>query len=245
MRQSDLPGDMAMMNDIRVVRSVHGPPFPNPLISAQRHLVRQRTLVADLFASYASGTFRPAASSPFFVLRERQPSGPDAYVGQVSIGPDPGAARVSPINDQWEAWRSHGVLDMGAALNVAYHRRGVASAAVRVLLEDWAVPQMGATEIHASAYVSNVASVRLWEKHGFVEEKGMRGVVSVPEAKGGGGGGELFVGVEAERVTPCGVSPQNFGPIGSCIPTYALSQINSVGQIQVQLDFVPPNNRRS
>jgi RimJ/RimL family protein N-acetyltransferase len=173
-------------NDIRVVRSVHGPPFPNPLISAQRHLVHQRALVAELFASYASGTFRPAASSPFFVLRERQPSGPDAYVGQVSIGPDPGAARVSPINDQWEAWRSHGMLDMGAALNVAYHRRGVASAAVRVLLEDWAIPQMGATEIHASAYVSNVASVRLWEKHGFVEEKGMRGVVSVPEAKGGG-----------------------------------------------------------
>jgi L-amino acid N-acyltransferase YncA len=44
---------------------------------------------------------------------------------------------------------------------------------------------MGATEIHARAHVANVASVKLWEKHGFVEEPGMCGVVNVSEAKGG------------------------------------------------------------
>jgi hypothetical protein len=112
-------------------------PFPNPLINAQRHLVRQHTLVAALFASYASGTFLSAASSPFDVLRERRSFGPDTYVGQVTIGPEsPDARRVSSINDKWEVWRSTGVLGIVAALNVVYHRKGVASAAVRMLLDE-------------------------------------------------------------------------------------------------------------
>jgi RimJ/RimL family protein N-acetyltransferase len=68
---------------------------------------------------------------------------------------------VSPISDKWEAWRSTGVLGIGAALNAMYHRNGVASAAMRMLLDEWVVPQMGTTEIHARAHVANVVSVKL------------------------------------------------------------------------------------
>ncbi|KAJ6488948.1 hypothetical protein C8R45DRAFT_993248 [Mycena sanguinolenta] len=185
MRQSDLPHDVAMMNDLRVVRSVHGPPFPNPLINAQRWLVRERAFVVALFDAYAKGEFCPAASSPFNVLHERKEDGSEEYVGQVTLGPD-NAKRVTPVNEAWEQWRARGVFTIGAVLNLQYHRQGVASTAVRVLLDEWAVPQMGCTEIRASAYVSNAASVKLWEKFGFVEEPSMRGVVQVPEAKGGG-----------------------------------------------------------
>ncbi|KAF7375696.1 N-acetyltransferase domain-containing protein [Mycena sanguinolenta] len=187
MRQSDLPHDVAMMNDLRVVRSVHGPPFPNPLINAQRWLVRERAFVVALFDAYAKGEYRPAASSPFNVLHERKEDGSEEYVGQVTLGPmGPSAKRVTPVNETWEQWRSRGVFTIGAVLNLKYHRQGVASAAVRLLLDEWAVPQMGCTEIHASAFVSNVASVKLWEKFGFVEEPSLRGVVQIPEAKGGG-----------------------------------------------------------
>ncbi|KAJ7240145.1 hypothetical protein B0H12DRAFT_57706 [Mycena haematopus] len=187
MRQSDLPDDVAMMNDLRVVRTIVGPPFPSPLINAQRWLVRERAMVVALFASYAAGEFRPAASSPFNVLHERKPDGSEEYVGQVTLGPaGDSAKRVTPVSEAWEEWRSPKVFGIGAALRPEYHRKGVASAAVRVLLEEWAVPQMGCTEIHAEAFVSNVGSVKLWEKHGFVEEPSRRGVVHVPEAKGGG-----------------------------------------------------------
>ncbi|KAF8177885.1 acyl-CoA N-acyltransferase [Mycena galopus ATCC 62051] len=187
MRQSDLPHDVSMMNDLRVVRTIHGPPFPNPLINAQRWLVRERATVVALLAANAEGNFRPAASSPFNVLRERKPDGSEEYVGQVTLGPmGPNAKRATPINNAWEDWRSPQVFEIGAALRPEYHGKGIASAAVRLLLEEWAVPQMGCTEIHAQAFVSNVASVKLWEKHGFVEEPSRRGVVQVPEAKGGG-----------------------------------------------------------
>ncbi|KAF7375687.1 N-acetyltransferase domain-containing protein [Mycena sanguinolenta] len=160
MRQSDLPHNVAMMSDLRVMRSVHGPPFPNPLINTQRWLVRERAFVVALFDAYTKGEFRPAASSPFNVLHERKPDWGEE-----------------------EQWRE--VFTIGAVLNLKYHRQGVASAAVRVLLDEWAVPQMGCTDIHTSAFASHVASVRLWEKFAFVEQPSMRGVVQVPEAKGG------------------------------------------------------------
>ncbi|KAF8177911.1 acyl-CoA N-acyltransferase [Mycena galopus ATCC 62051] len=170
MRQSDLPHDVSMMNDLRV-----------------RWLMRERATVVALFAAYAEGNFRPAASSPFNVLRERKPDGSEEYVGQVTLGPmGPNAKRATPVNNAWEEWRSPQVFGIGAALHPEYHGKGIASAAVRLLLEEWAVPQIGCTEIHAQAFVSNIASVKLWEKHGFVEEPSRRGVVQVPEAKGGG-----------------------------------------------------------
>ncbi|KAJ7452677.1 hypothetical protein B0H11DRAFT_282073 [Mycena galericulata] len=187
MRQSDIPHDVQMMNDIRVVRTLVGPPFPNPIINAQRWLVRERAMVVALFDGYAKGTFLPAATDPFDVLRERKSDGSEEYVGQVTLGSMGEATkRLTPVNDTWEEWRSRRVFGIGAALRPEYHRQGVASAAVGTILEQWAVPQMGCTEIRAECFISNLGSVKLWEKHGFVEEPSKRGVVTIPEAKGGG-----------------------------------------------------------
>lgn len=38
---------------------------------------------------------------------------------------------------------------------------GLATAAVRVFMHDWAVAQMGATELRAKCFASNIGSVRL------------------------------------------------------------------------------------
>ncbi|KAJ7171650.1 hypothetical protein C8R43DRAFT_20945 [Mycena crocata] len=187
-RKSDIPDDVAMMSDIRVARTLVGPPFPVPLINSQRWLVRERASVIALFADYAEGKFLPAESDPFSVLRERKPDGSEVYVGQVTImycGDD--EKRLTPVNDAWEEWRTRTkVWEIGAALRPEYHRKGVASAAVSVIMNDWAIPQMGCTELRAQCFVSNVGSVKLWEKHGFVENPTLRGEVTVSEVKGGG-----------------------------------------------------------
>jgi RimJ/RimL family protein N-acetyltransferase len=47
------------------------------------------------------------------------------------------------------------------------------------VLNEWAVPQMGCTEVRAQCFMSNLGSVKLWEKHGFVEEPELRGEFSV------------------------------------------------------------------
>ncbi|KAJ7048340.1 hypothetical protein C8F01DRAFT_117870 [Mycena amicta] len=192
-RHSDLPFDVAMMSDIRVARTIVGPPFPVQLLGAQKWLVRQREFTDKLFATYATGTFRPTAvdSSPFSVLRERKGDGvDDVYVGQVTVGFRGGSSgvRKTPVKEVCESWRkTEGFCDIGAALNADYHRQGIASVATKVIF-DFAVEQMGATEIRAGVLQSNTGSVRLWEKLGFVEDESMRAQVKLDEAKGGGVG---------------------------------------------------------
>jgi ribosomal protein S18 acetylase RimI-like enzyme len=61
-----------------------------------------------------------------------------------------------------------------AVLRPEYHRQGIASAAIGVVLKDWAVAQMGCTEIRAQCFLSNVGSVKLWEKYGFVDDPALR-----------------------------------------------------------------------
>ncbi|KAJ6522740.1 acyl-CoA N-acyltransferase [Mycena capillaripes] len=177
-RQSDVPHDVAMMSDVRVARTLVGPPFPMPLANTLRSLARERAAVTALFAAYAEGTFRPAAAAPFCILRERQGDGSDAYVGQITMfycGDE--EKRQTPVNDAWEEWRTRTkVWEIGAALRPEYHGKGLASAAVNIMLNEWAVPQMGCTEIRAQCFMSNLGSVKLWEKHGFVEEPALRGV---------------------------------------------------------------------
>ncbi|KAF7305188.1 N-acetyltransferase domain-containing protein [Mycena kentingensis (nom. inval.)] len=191
MRKSDIPHDVAMMSDIRVARTIVGPPFPVQVLGAQRWLVREREFMEKLFVGYAAGTFRPTVvdSNPFSVLRERRGDGiEDAYVGQVTVGFRGGASGVrrTPVREGCEAWRKkEGFCDIGAALNVDYHRKGIASAASKVVF-DFAVEQMGATEIRAGVLQTNVGSVRLWEKLGFVEDESLRSEVEIDEAKGGG-----------------------------------------------------------
>ncbi|KAJ7153230.1 hypothetical protein C8R46DRAFT_1119802 [Mycena filopes] len=188
MRVADLPHDMGMMNDIRVARTLWGPPFPVTLLGAQRWLVQQRALSTELFAAYAAGSFLPAGSAPFEVLRERLPSGGEEYVGQVTVMyAGDKTVRTTPVNAEWEEWRTRTkVWGIGAALRAEFHRQGIATAAVAVVMKDWAIPQMGCTELHADCFVSNVGSVKIWERYGFVENPALRGEVTLPESKGGG-----------------------------------------------------------
>ncbi|KAJ7493658.1 hypothetical protein FB451DRAFT_1360428 [Mycena latifolia] len=188
MRHWDTPHDVAMMNDIRVARTLVGPPFPLPVSASQRWLVKERKDVTGIFAAYAEGKFLPAATAPFSILRETKPDGSEVYVGQVTVfycGDS--VKRLTPLNDAWEEWRTRTkVWEIGAVIHPDYHRTGLATAAVRVFMHDWVIPQMGATELRAQCFASNLGSVKLWQKFGFVEEPSLRGVVTVDEAKGGG-----------------------------------------------------------
>ncbi|KAJ7092368.1 hypothetical protein B0H15DRAFT_947929 [Mycena belliarum] len=180
MRRSDTPHDVAMMSDIRVARTLFGPPFPLLVAASKNWLAKERKNVTALFVMYAEGTFLPAETAPFSILRERTHGGSDVYVGQVtaaSAGAD--AKRFFPANAAWEDWRARTAVT--AAIHPDYQRMGLATAAVRVFMHDWAVAQMGATELRAKCFASNIGS-----KHGFIEEPLLRGEVAVIEAKGGG-----------------------------------------------------------
>ncbi|KAJ7696954.1 hypothetical protein B0H17DRAFT_928851 [Mycena rosella] len=188
MRHWDTPHDVAMMNDIRVARTLVGPPFPLPVRASKNWLLKERRDVTAIFAAYAEGKFLPAGTAPFSILRELKPDGSEVYVGQVTVfycGDD--TKRLTPVNAAWEEWRTRTkVWEIGAAIHPDYQRTGLATAAVDVFMHQWVIPQMGATELRAQCFASNLGSVKLWQKYGFVEEPSLRGEVTVSEAKGGG-----------------------------------------------------------
>ncbi|KAJ7649460.1 acyl-CoA N-acyltransferase [Mycena polygramma] len=187
-RVSDIPADIAMMSDIRVARTLVGPPFPVSPLASKRWLVRERRDVTALFAAYAAGSFLPAACYPFTVLRERRPDGSEEYVGQVTVMySGDGEKRLTPVNDAWEEWRTRTkVFEIGAAFRPEWHRQGLATAAIGVVLPHWAVTQMGCTELRAECLASNIGSVKVWQKYGFVEHGALRTEVKIDEVKGGG-----------------------------------------------------------
>ncbi|KAF8175672.1 acyl-CoA N-acyltransferase [Mycena galopus ATCC 62051] len=188
-RVSDIPADIAMMSDIRVARTLVGPPFPVSPLASKRWLVRERSFVETLFAAYAEGKSLPASCYPFTVLRERLPGGKEEeYVGQVTVMyAGERETRRTPVNEAWEEWRTRTkVFEIGAALRPEWHRKGLATAAVRVVMHDWAIPQMGCTELRAECLASNIGSVKVWQKYGFVEDPELRTEVKIIEAKGGG-----------------------------------------------------------
>ncbi|KAF8175662.1 hypothetical protein K438DRAFT_1979558 [Mycena galopus ATCC 62051] len=193
-RVSDIPADIAMM--VRPSRKRHPrraqarwPAFPISPLASKRWLVRERTFVETLFAAYAEGRFLPASCYPFTVLRERLPNGKEEeYVGQVTVmyaGDQ--EKRRTLVNEAWEEWHTRTkVFEIGAALRPEWHRKGLATAAVRVVMHDWAIPQMGCTEFRAECLASNIGSIKVWQKYGFVEDPALRTEVKIIEAKGGG-----------------------------------------------------------
>ncbi|KAF8175666.1 hypothetical protein K438DRAFT_1770961 [Mycena galopus ATCC 62051] len=198
---------LAGVSDIRVARTLVGPPFPVSPLASKRWLVRERSFVETLFAAYAEGRFLPASCYPFTVLRERLPDGKEEeYVGQVTVMyAGDRETRRTPVNEAWEEWRTRmKVFEIGAALRPEWHRKGLATAAVCVVMHDWAIPQMGCTELRAECLASNIGSVKVWQKYGFVEDPELRSAfliffsingahfvfwtaeVKIVEAKGGG-----------------------------------------------------------
>lgn len=49
----------------------------------------------------------------------------------------------------------------------SHHGKGIMTAAVRTIIEDWAVPHMGARHFHIGAFSTNIASQKVFLKNGF------------------------------------------------------------------------------
>ena len=52
------------------------------------------------------------------------------------------------------------------------------SAAFRTVMTEWAIPRMNVRDMRVEVYVDNVASTRVIEKFGFVEERNADDVVT-------------------------------------------------------------------
>lgn len=60
------------------------------------------------------------------------------------------------------------------------------TAALKTVLEKWAIPRMGVRKVHVTAFKGNVGSVRVFEKNGFVMKETVENCADISASKGGG-----------------------------------------------------------
>lgn len=134
---------------------------------------------------------------PVRILRERKENGEDVYLGDCGIDRNGFPMEVDlevrkrnareneekPVGDPSIIWSFGGEFQtsrrsecqmhlrsnsfMTDYLNPSYQGQGIMTAAVRTVIEKWAVPHMNAHRIQAEVFTGNIGSQRVFEKNGF------------------------------------------------------------------------------
>ncbi|KZP07511.1 hypothetical protein FIBSPDRAFT_1052924 [Athelia psychrophila] len=170
-RGSDVHRLKEILDHPLVYPNLFGPPYPLPLNNAEGWVRGSQEVSNEVFAAWASGDFSRTASSPFNTVRHigGGADGADVFVGEIALG---------------ETRDHKGLFDSGVCLDPSYHGKGVASTAIKLLLNLWAIPNMTCNEIIAESFKSNPASRRVYENAGFVVNEKRSGEIRVqPENK--------------------------------------------------------------
>ena len=67
------------------------------------------------------------------------------------------------------------------------------TAAMKVLINEWAIPRLNARRIIGIAFKDNIGSIKVFEKNGFKLFDTVHDCVYIPESKGGGTTGLSFL----------------------------------------------------
>ncbi|KAM0113586.1 hypothetical protein ACP6JB_000651 [Aspergillus fumigatus] len=140
---------------------------------------------------------------PFTCIREVTNDGSsDIYIGNVGLVRYAFYEFKKGTAEREEAVRRNEALGVGSPeivwgfgdedegdedyLSPTYHGKGIMTAVIKAVIEEWAVPRMNARVIKASAYADNRASMRVFEKNGFRLEFELEDWAVVPLNRGGG-----------------------------------------------------------
>ncbi|KAH7920687.1 hypothetical protein BV22DRAFT_1039546, partial [Leucogyrophana mollusca] len=121
------------------------------------------------------GPLKIVGDCPVRHLREVLEDGSDIYIGDLGIN----RAQLEEVLDKDERAKQVEVNNakeigdptirwtFGDYLAPSHHRRGIMSAAMKLVLEKWAVPRMGVRFMTGYTFAGNRGSVRVFEKSGF------------------------------------------------------------------------------
>jgi len=210
-RLSDVPLILSYMNDPSVYMNLANPPYPYRIEHAEQWLraneERCRKCLeecVDAFGSQLEGKGEgtgesPGAESyvgwsPVQSLREVLPDGTDVFLGDVSVRrtsffhviDEQEAARLTEENDARPVGDPEIVWAFGDYLAPSHHGRGIMTAAIKVMKDEWMIPKMGARKIVVDVMKGNVGSVRVFEKNGFKLTETIDDCKVMQESKGGG-----------------------------------------------------------
>lgn len=189
----DISAAVEILNDMRVVRWLSGPPYP---YTAEHGRVwfeitakRSKEIMEEIEAAEPNAFI---GGCPVGVIREIKEDGTEVFLGDCSInawgfedvGDEDKRRRL--INENEKSIPPLKEWSIGDYLAPTHHGKGIMSSALKRLLEKWAIPRMGARRISAVALEGNIGSVRVFEKNGFLMEKTLPDWKDIPKEKGGG-----------------------------------------------------------
>jgi len=193
-RLSDAPELVPVLNDPKVYRWVHSPPWPFTLEDGISWL-KYRTTATDALLNQLKDVDEAEPDAPLLavggcpleIIREQRPDGSDIYVGTCDITragfdwelDEEKRTKLKEENNAREAGDPEIVWTIGDYLSPTHHGQGIMSAVVKALVEQWAVPRMNARDIRPTTFVGNDASVRVFTKNGFVLTGVVRDAVTV------------------------------------------------------------------
>ncbi|GFF22558.1 putative ribosomal-protein-alanine acetyltransferase [Aspergillus udagawae] len=143
---------------------------------------------------HAAQTHRFVDGLPFTCIREVT-NDSDVLIGDVGLTRYAFYEFKKGSPEREEAVRRNAALGVGSSeivwgfgdfLSPAHHGKGIMTAVIKAVVEEWAVPRMNARVIKASAYADNRASMRVFEKNGFRLEYELEDWAVVPLDRGGG-----------------------------------------------------------
>ncbi|TDL20914.1 hypothetical protein BD410DRAFT_319915 [Rickenella mellea] len=194
-RTTDAPFHVTLINDPSICPHIGGA-YPHTLQDAQnlleRNITRSLDVLARLEGSDKTNTF--INSSPVNSLREVREDGTDQYLGNIHIGRhrwidilDP-ERRDKLIAENFAKLEGDPgiVWDIGDHIAPSHQGRGIMTAAIQTIIEKWAIPRMNAHKFREVIQKDNQASVRVFQKNGFIVKEVVDDCIDIHESKGGG-----------------------------------------------------------
>ncbi|KAG8892634.1 hypothetical protein FRB99_002561 [Tulasnella sp. 403] len=175
-----------------------GPPFPYTKEHGVQWLTARKAECEQAVQDMEDGN-QFVSNCPVRIIRERQDNGTDTLLGDIMIcrsvfrevEDEEERERKVKENAEREVGDPDIVYSFGDFLSPTHHGRGIMTAAIRTVMEDWAIPCMGARRFEVDTLAENVASQKVFEKNGFVFAGEMKNVVDL--AKMGKGEGMLGI----------------------------------------------------
>ncbi|KDQ63162.1 hypothetical protein JAAARDRAFT_29166 [Jaapia argillacea MUCL 33604] len=117
------------------------------------------------------GTALPfVGGCPVHSLREVKEDGEEVFIGDCSIVRGRHleiGEEAAKVNAEKQVGDPEIIWAIGDYLAPSHHGKGIMTAAVRTIIQDWAIPRMNVHRIRVSTCKGNIGSVRVFEKNGF------------------------------------------------------------------------------
>ncbi|KAG8712835.1 hypothetical protein FRC08_014023 [Ceratobasidium sp. 394] len=195
-RMGDVDAILPIMNDPSVCMNFANPPYPYLREHGEEWLEKRVAEYEEVMKviKETDGKVGFVDIFPVRHIREVAPDGTETFLGDMGLAreffwndirdPEAKAARNN-INANLPPGDPEIIWNIGDYLRPSHHGRGIMTAAIKTMIEMWAVPHMNARKFRACAFLDNIGSQKTFLKNRFRFSSRTNGTVRLPESKGG------------------------------------------------------------